>query len=1055
MPFDGGVSAGRADVEFTANTGQAKVSMEELRAVYKQTTGAMSTEALRAAAAQEKLDRAIALHGPASTQAKTATVAYRRELEALKLEQASVTVGTGRMGGGFRQSEREIERMGRGALVGTGLLRGLGRAASFASFAFIGGAGLVYALRSTLSAEKEHELALAQTANAVHDAGLPWGSYRGQINAATLALEHHTAFSQDKLLGSFSLIVRRTQDVGKAFTILAAAADLSRSTNGRVGLEQAVSVLLRAQNGQTAGLSRLGIQVPKVTAAQDALRASGEKLSAQQIAEAKAADKLATSSAVLARVRQQTAGSAAAYAKSEAGAQDAFNNSLRHSEEIIGGAVRPELKLLLADAAAYLDRLNKTGELQRDVNTVLHDAGQVVGVVKDGYHVLAPIVREVDNALGGLKGTLELLIALKVASSLAGWRGGLLGLIGSRSGATGLAGAESKAGLLQGRLASLAKIGAVTIGIDLLFRSHGDKGAKSVLEQLAGGGLLGVALGGARGGIFGIGLAAIPEVWNLGQQAGGAVFGGGGSKGITPTTPAQAAHLKIPPSPFRDPRNIASPYPFGAPVGRVDQGVDYSRPYKGPVYAIGDGVVYKIDPVGSKAWGGGGAIYYQLDNPVRVNGRIYSQVYTAETGRILVSVGDRVKRGQQIAFTASGWQESGFAKGGGPLAPVIGGLGAGTQPTQAGRDFLTLVHGAGSLGGTTTPAGTTGDGGGKPPAPKVDVSFSLQNQLLDAQLRNSQRDQLAVLKKEHDSYLELLKQKGLSHAEILQLKQALLGVDQQIQTIEDDIARSAKQSADKRRAALAKAHREELRAVSTLPKSFDIEERHARALGGAGGVTALLSVYAQELLYQKAVIAQIRARHEPKDVLTAALDEEAKIQERIAKTRQDAARRAREATAKANAILLASLAGPSIEQQIREAKISLLAPGPKRDAEELALLEQELRDEKKKLALALARIKDSHLRKEAELAGLLEEGRIEQRIRDLKNQQAANQGALTREFVSEYTNLVGSYAPNVLGGRGPGGSSVVVVQQNFPHPPTADGHREATYAAHAARARFE
>jgi len=87
-------------------------------------------------------------------------------------------------------------------------------------------------------------------------------------------------------------------------------------------------------------------------------------------------------------------------------------------------------------------------------------------------------------------------------------------------------------------------------------------------------------------------------------------------------------------------------------------------------------------------------VYYQLDHPVTVDGRTYHQAYVAETNP-LVQPGDKVKAGQPIA--GGGGAELGFLINGQP-PPLVGGLGAGTQPTQGGKDFLAFVHAASRKG---------------------------------------------------------------------------------------------------------------------------------------------------------------------------------------------------------------------------------------------------------------------------------------------------------------------------------------------------------------------
>lgn len=173
---------------------------------------------------------------------------------------------------------------------------------------------------------------------------------------------------------------------------------------------------------------------------------------------------------------------------------------------------------------------------------------------------------------------------------------------------------------------------------------------------------------------------------------------------------------------------VVNPVDPSGKFARVDQGVDWEQnvPYK----ALGDGVVYAI---GGFARGEGvashTAIYIRLDHPIRVNGRVYDEVYYAESAP-LVKVGDRVKAGQ--AVMAAGGSEIGFANGEIPMAPLVGGLGGGTQASMEGHDFLDLIQGkaqvdmsanaqrqaidygsGGDTGGRLGPGQTPGGGGGR------------------------------------------------------------------------------------------------------------------------------------------------------------------------------------------------------------------------------------------------------------------------------------------------------------------------------------------------------
>lgn len=135
---------------------------------------------------------------------------------------------------------------------------------------------------------------------------------------------------------------------------------------------------------------------------------------------------------------------------------------------------------------------------------------------------------------------------------------------------------------------------------------------------------------------------------------------------------------------------VVSPIGKNASFERVDQGVDWMQAE--PYVAVANGRVTAI----TRGWHGGTGIgvYITLDHPITVNGRTYSQVYYAEL-RPLVKVGQRVRAGQPVV--AGGAGELGFAANNGPVAPLTGGLGAGTQASVAGHDFLALATGGGHV----------------------------------------------------------------------------------------------------------------------------------------------------------------------------------------------------------------------------------------------------------------------------------------------------------------------------------------------------------------------
>lgn len=131
---------------------------------------------------------------------------------------------------------------------------------------------------------------------------------------------------------------------------------------------------------------------------------------------------------------------------------------------------------------------------------------------------------------------------------------------------------------------------------------------------------------------------------------------------------------------------------------RVDQGVDYDTP--DVARAIASGTVSRVSAK-SFAGGTGDVVYVTLDKPVTIGGRTYTQIYYAERTP-LVKAGDRIQMGDPVM--QGGSNEIGFANANHPAGMLKGGLGAGTQPTQAGQDFLSFVKSAPTMQ-TSPPAG--------------------------------------------------------------------------------------------------------------------------------------------------------------------------------------------------------------------------------------------------------------------------------------------------------------------------------------------------------------
>lgn len=169
--------------------------------------------------------------------------------------------------------------------------------------------------------------------------------------AASSALDKATAsarklgFANNDTRTALAKLITATGSTKKAISDLSTAQDIARFKN--TSLTNATQMLAMAQTGSQRAAKQLGITVPPVTAAYDALKASGEKLTTQQgilaEAHAKMLDKMATGNAVIDAVNEKLHGQAQAYADTAAGGMAQFQAQLENLEEGLGNKLLPAL----------------------------------------------------------------------------------------------------------------------------------------------------------------------------------------------------------------------------------------------------------------------------------------------------------------------------------------------------------------------------------------------------------------------------------------------------------------------------------------------------------------------------------------------------------------------------------------------------------------------------------------------------------------------------------------------------------------------------------------
>jgi cell wall-associated NlpC family hydrolase len=343
---------------------------------------------------------------------------------------------------------------------------------------FLGFEGLRRSVQAVLDAHTSIEQ-LDQAIRNVH----------ATVQGLTPALERQAAasrelgFTDDETRQAEAELITAFGATKKALDELAVAENLSRAR--REDLATAAKDLILLQEGNTRAAKQYGLALPDLTSAEWKAKAAAEGLTVAQARGKVLYDELTP------RIRDQ----AQAFANSPSGKIAEFSSEVNQLEVNIGNALLPTLTRYLTEADAWLAKSENQKRVTDDVQVAVRD---LADALKTAYSITGDFLRVADpvaHALGGWKTVIEGLIALKFASVLSGWRSGLEGV-------------EGTSGKLAGNLKSIAAMGTLTVGVDLLFRSSGDKGAKGFFESLFGSGLTGAAYGWRVGGPWGAGIGA-------------------------------------------------------------------------------------------------------------------------------------------------------------------------------------------------------------------------------------------------------------------------------------------------------------------------------------------------------------------------------------------------------------------------------------------------------------------------------------------------------------------------------------------------------------------
>jgi hypothetical protein len=322
--------------------------------------------------------------------------------------------------------------------------------------AAIGGAGVFEILKSTFEAAAGKQSAAAQIETTVKNAGAAWTVYGKTVEQILNEQEGKTGFDFEEQAQAFGRLEQQFKNTPKALDALNSAMDIARARHADLATV-AVS-LARAEAGNTQSLSRLGIVLPKYTAAQDALKASildvkkAEEAKAQagaknyqgtinltaaqkvlasqslvalknreaelksQLAAAAASDKSVGATRALAEVQRRYAGQTESFLGTAAGASARFHVAIQQLQEELGGQFLPSITSALNATSDWVLSLAESEDVQRGAATAAHDLASAVETIADGVQKLAPLIGVVQSFVDvfGVGPILGFVTALKL-----------------------------------------------------------------------------------------------------------------------------------------------------------------------------------------------------------------------------------------------------------------------------------------------------------------------------------------------------------------------------------------------------------------------------------------------------------------------------------------------------------------------------------------------------------------------------------------------------------------------------------------------------------------
>ncbi len=339
-----------------------------------------------------------------------------------------------RSGEASKKFDRETKQTFRGAAAGSGAFKALGRQVAFASGAFIGAAGFVSVVKSSVGAASDLNEAVSKTnvvfgksAKEVEDWSKTLATSFGLAGGQALEI----ASSFGALFAPMGLIGEEAARQSEKLTQL--GADLASFYNTDV--TDALAAVQSGLVGQSRPLRRYGILLDAARVQQEALRETGKKHAAD----------LTNQEKVLARINiiyhdsAQAQGDFARTSGGLANQQRILRANITNLQEQLGTALLPAILKITKRMNVWLGDTKNQAKLQADLTAAVDVATTSFGLLADAISGAASAYRDFRSAAthvpGGGSSLDEILkvlfvpgYGLKRVATLGGLRGGKSGV---------------------------------------------------------------------------------------------------------------------------------------------------------------------------------------------------------------------------------------------------------------------------------------------------------------------------------------------------------------------------------------------------------------------------------------------------------------------------------------------------------------------------------------------------------------------------------------------------------------------------------------------------